>query len=139
MSSSEGEGSRTVPCRRTRSPWLLFTMVLGGYTYFTDRDPTYRYHWGWVKANVPDSVWVGAGQSGVLGYFHDRTINTDGKVNTELYFVDYGHIGDYLADRGVDYFIEWGVSSVFKDSGFLERFVYVCDFGTNQIWRRSPD
>ena len=35
----------------------------------------------WVAEHVPAEVWVGAPQSGTLGYFHDRTINLDGKVN----------------------------------------------------------
>jgi hypothetical protein len=30
---------------------------------------------GWVEANVPDATWVGAVQTGTLGFFHDRTIN----------------------------------------------------------------
>jgi hypothetical protein len=35
----------------------------------------------WVASNVTDGTWVGAPQSGLLGYFHDRTINLDGKLN----------------------------------------------------------
>ena len=34
----------------------------------------------WVEQNVPDDTWVAAVQSGTLGYYHDRTINLDGKV-----------------------------------------------------------
>lgn len=37
----------------------------------------------WVEEHVPDDVWVGAIQTGTLGYFHDRTINLDGKVNPD--------------------------------------------------------
>jgi len=37
----------------------------------------------WVQQHVPDDVWVGASQSGTLGFFHDRTINLDGKVNPD--------------------------------------------------------
>ena len=35
----------------------------------------------WVSDHLARDVWVGAPQSGTLGYFHDRTINLDGKVN----------------------------------------------------------
>jgi len=35
----------------------------------------------WVEANVADDRWVGAVQTGTLGFFHDRTVNLDGKVN----------------------------------------------------------
>ena len=37
----------------------------------------------WVKDNLHPGVWVGGTQTGTLGYFHDRTINLDGKVNPE--------------------------------------------------------
>lgn len=37
----------------------------------------------WVQQNVPEQVWVGAVQTGTLGFFHDRTINLDGKVNPD--------------------------------------------------------
>lgn len=37
----------------------------------------------WVNENVPKSTWVGAIQTGTLGFFHDRTINLDGKVNPQ--------------------------------------------------------
>ena len=33
----------------------------------------------WVDANVPDDVWVGARQTGTLGFFHDRTLGLDGQ------------------------------------------------------------
>jgi hypothetical protein len=35
----------------------------------------------WVSDHLTPDTWVGAPQSGTLGYFHDRTINLDGKVN----------------------------------------------------------
>ncbi len=41
-------------------------------------------HWQaveWVRANVPNDVWIGAVQSGTVGFFHDRTLNLDGKVD----------------------------------------------------------
>ena len=39
----------------------------------------------WVRAHLDESTWVGAIQTGTLGYFHDRTINLDGKVNIDAY------------------------------------------------------
>lgn len=73
----------------------------------------------WVEANVPERTWVAAIQTGTLGFFHDRTINLDGKVNPDALshklvdkiadYVAYGHFGpeqgqiDYLADwTGLD-------------------------------------
>lgn len=37
----------------------------------------------WTTQNVGAEVWVGAIQTGTLGFFHDRTINLDGKTNPE--------------------------------------------------------
>jgi hypothetical protein len=39
----------------------------------------------WVRDNVPPQDWVGAPQTGTVGFFHDRTINLDGKVNPAAY------------------------------------------------------
>ena len=52
----------------------------------------------WVDANVPDDVWVGARQSGTLGFFHDRTLGLDGKRGA---LVDYilAKRPPYIADR----------------------------------------
>lgn len=41
-------------------------------------------HWQvveWVQHNVQSDEWVGAVQTGTLGFFHDRTLNLDGKVD----------------------------------------------------------
>lgn len=62
----------------------------------------------WVQAHVPASSWVAAPQSGTLGYFHDRTVNLDGKVNPDAlrarrdrrlfaFIVEDGRI-EYIAD-----------------------------------------
>ncbi len=62
----------------------------------------------WVRAHVGEDQWVAAPQSGTLGYFHDRTVNLDGKVNPDAlnarrrrelfpYIVNDARI-EYLAD-----------------------------------------
>jgi len=114
---------------------ILFNLAVTVSTYSEPYNPMYLYHWGWVRENVSVDTWVGASQSGTLGYFHDRTINTDGKVNTEIFGLPVGHYGQYLESRDVAYFLEWEESFVFRDSSFLDRYEYVCDFGTNQVWR----
>ncbi|WP_448561305.1 hypothetical protein [Trichothermofontia sp.] len=77
----------------------------------------------WVNENVSESTWVGAVQTGTLGFFHDRTINLDGKVNpqalaallkrqiptyvVETTFDDQGGKIEYLADWvGIEGWIE---------------------------------
>jgi len=62
----------------------------------------------WVASNVPDTAWVGAAQSGTLGYFHDRTINLDGKVNPEALAARHSHgVPDYVLSKPIQYIADW--------------------------------
>lgn len=63
----------------------------------------------WVQRNVPASTWVGAVQTGTLGFFHDRTINLDGKVNPAALraILDHGHVLDYVVDSRIDVIADW--------------------------------
>lgn len=67
----------------------------------------------WVGANVPEDVWVGAIQSGAVGFFHDRTINLDGKVNPEaLEATRAGKIPEYILTTPIRYLVDWvGIAS----------------------------
>ena len=82
-----GTGVRA-PRAVARSHVLL---VAAGLTLVTAAS-AWRFHAGsathdhaqvvqWVSKHASPDTWVGAPQSGTLGYFHDRTINLDGKVN----------------------------------------------------------
>jgi len=62
----------------------------------------------WVNENVPDGIWIGAVQSGTLGFFHDRTINLDGKVNPAAYQARVqNRIGEYMVATPVEYLVDW--------------------------------
>jgi hypothetical protein len=64
----------------------------------------------WVQRNVDERQWVGAVQTGTLGYFHDRTINLDGKVNpTALRAnIEHGQVLSYvLDDTPINYLVDW--------------------------------
>ena len=63
----------------------------------------------WTQANLKAEVWVGAPQTGTLGYFHDRTINLDGKVNPEALrsLLDDGHNLNYVLASPVQYIVDW--------------------------------
>lgn len=72
---------------------------LGGNTVYYDQVQLVRDH-------VPDADYVAAGQAGTLGFFRDRVINTDGKVNrAALAYQD--HMWDYLRAHGVKWFVDW--------------------------------
>lgn len=62
----------------------------------------------WVESNVPRSTWVGAIQSGTLGFFHDRTINLDGKVNPEaLRARAQNGIPEYVLQKQIPFLVDW--------------------------------
>ena len=62
----------------------------------------------WVTANVPDDVWVGAVQTGTLGYYHDRTMNLDGKVDPFAFAARaQNRIHEYVVYRDVAYIVDW--------------------------------
>ena len=63
----------------------------------------------WVSRNLTPETWVGAPQSGTLGYFHDRTINLDGKVNPlALRARRDNRLFHYVVDdTQIQYIVDW--------------------------------
>lgn len=68
----------------------------------------------WVERNVAEDTWVGAVQTGTLGYWHDRTINLDGKVNPAALRArqEEGDVLAYVVASPIDVVADWvGVAS----------------------------
>lgn len=67
----------------------------------------------WTASNVPDAAWVAAAQTGALGYWHDRTINLDGKTNINALQAHWrdGHILNYVVEGPADYVIDWAAAA----------------------------
>jgi len=64
----------------------------------------------WVEGNVADDVWVAAVQTGTLGYWHDRTVNLDGKVNPDALVAlqTEGQVLDYvIRTPKIRYLADW--------------------------------
>lgn len=64
----------------------------------------------WVAQNVEERQWAGAIQTGTLGYFHDRTINLDGKVNPAALreTVRSGDVRPYVIhETPISYLADW--------------------------------
>lgn len=62
----------------------------------------------WIDENVPEDTWVGAIQTGTLGYWHDRTYNLDGKVDPfALEAQLQGEIDEYIIKRNIRYLADW--------------------------------
>ena len=78
----------------------------------------------WVQQNVPDDVWVGAVQTGTLGFFHDRTINLDGKVNPEALRARLaGRTQEYVLASPIEYLTDWvGIETWLHGTALEGRF-----------------
>jgi hypothetical protein len=79
--------------------WARSGEGLGGNTVYHDQVALVREH-------VPPTDEVAAGQSGTLGFFRDRVVNVDGKVNRSA-LAYQAHMWDYLRERGVKWFVDW--------------------------------
>lgn len=82
----------------------------------------------WVKNNVPEDQWVGAIQTGTLGYFHDKSINLDGKVNPNALKASHGEafcppgqpqkencLMEYIVQSEINYLVDWQGIGTWKD------------------------
>lgn len=106
---------------------VTLALILAGRVYVRRNEHLHFHVVDWVEANVPDDVWVGAIQTGTLGYFHDRTINLDGKVNVSaLEAARHYALGDYIVESPVQYLADWEgiVSWMDETSGHFEILVH---------------
>lgn len=86
--------------------------VTGILHYRTFRGGKNHMHWQavtWARDHVPQETWVGAVQTGTLGFFHDRTINLDGKVNPAAFDAQVAkRIPEYVTlETPIEYLIDW--------------------------------
>ena len=77
----------------------------------------------WAERHVPSQTWVAAVQTGTLGFFHDRTVNLDGKVNPEALAMRVGtdRVPEYVVDsrwgatrQTIDYLLDWQGMAVWQ-------------------------
>lgn len=91
------------------------------------RNGTKHHHFqvvDWVRENVPETTWVGATQTGTLGYYHDYTINLDGKVNPIAFeYRKQGRIPEYCVKANVEYIVDWAGHAAWADiPAFAENY-----------------
>jgi len=84
----------------------------------------------WVDQNVPDTSWVGAIQSGTLGYWHDRTINLDGKVNPDALraLLRDGTFISYVLNSRIEYLADWSGIADWATDGRPEHITFAKEF-----------
>ena len=126
------------------------TVMAAAFAANDFRDGTQHMHKQvveWTRDNVAPEVWVGAPQTGTLGYFHDRTVNLDGKVNPAALksLLEHGHILHYTLESPVQYVVDWvGLAQWVNMKHQSERFgevfeVVVEDPARNlAVLRRKP-
>jgi hypothetical protein len=90
---------------------IVFLITVSALSFIRLNQANFHMHFqvvNWVKDNVGDDEWVAAFQSGALGYFHDKTINLDGKVNPEALRARMrNRMPDYMLEKKVKYLVDW--------------------------------
>lgn len=62
----------------------------------------------WVRHHVPQDAWVGGQQSGMIGFFHDRTYNLDGKVDPYvLQAIQSKKLFEIIYERNIEFIVGW--------------------------------
>jgi hypothetical protein len=124
----------------------LCVAVLGWFAVPGTREQGHFQVVEWVERNVDDATWVAAVQTGTLGYWHDRTINLDGKVNPAALAerAARGTVLPYVVrTERIRYIADWrGMAGWADDSagGFDEAFeLLVDDPGANLAVLRRRD
>ncbi len=129
--------------RFTSSRWVLAVPLAGAFavslalnvrTYLGGDTHMHFQVVSWVRDNVPDETWIAAVQTGTVGYFHERTINLDGKVNPAAYeALAHGDIHEYLIGTEAEYMVDWvGAVTWMNEPEMKEAFeILVEDHATN--------
>jgi hypothetical protein len=120
---------------------VTISLLLAGRVYVRRNEHLHFHVVDWVTTNVPDDVWIGAIQTGTVGYFHDRTINLDGKVNVgALEAARRYALGDYIVRSPVQYLADWDgiVSWMNETSGHFEILVHDVPGHLGVLRRKAP-
>lgn len=110
----------------------LLALVLDLRVYRKSHEHMHFQVVAWVESNVPAEVWIGAIQSGTVGFFHDRTINLDGKTNPDALRARFGNrMREYILASPIRYLADW--SGIAGWNSFLAPYfeVIVDDPGAN--------
>lgn len=94
--------------RASAAAALVVALAVHGRAYARGDQHGHFQVVAWVAAHVAEEAWVGAIQTGTLGFFHDRTINLDGKVNPEALQARRTHsIPRYIVTTEIEYLADW--------------------------------
>ncbi len=102
-------GTRVGLLVATASALTLLVTIAAGRLYSRSAVHPHSQVVQWVSEHLTPDAWVGAPQSGTLGYFHDRTINLDGKVNPQALNARHDNrLFHYIVDdTPIEYLADW--------------------------------
>ena len=98
------------PAARAAFPALLamLALALDARDYRKSHEHMHFQVVTWVESNVRQDEWVGAIQSGTVGFFHDRTINLDGKTNPDALKAHFANrMREYVLASPITYIADW--------------------------------
>lgn len=103
---------------------VLFSLALTAHFFSRGTDHPHKQVVEWVRGNAGPADWVAAVQTGTLGYFHDRTLNLDGKVNPAALreLLRRGHIFEYVSASNARFIADWNGLSDWPKSPQAETF-----------------
>lgn len=83
-------------------------VIAGRHLQYLQRDHGFYYEQLRLAMDrIPADAVVAGGQSGTLGYFRDRVVNCDGKVNFEVNpYNSSGRLREYLDMKGINWFCD---------------------------------
>jgi hypothetical protein len=95
---------------------LAIVVLYNGRLFLGSGEGTANMHFQvkeWIDNNVPDETWVGAIQTGTIGFFHDRTLNLDGKVSPPALQARLeNRTQEYVVASPIQYLADWtGIAS----------------------------
>ncbi len=87
---------------------LILPLTVSVYLIWKGYYPNeyYIHQLALVKDFVQNNEYVGAFQSGTLGYFYDNTINLDGKTNIEA-IKHRNNLLEYLENKNIGWLCDW--------------------------------
>jgi len=129
----EAAGSRAWKWTPPASAILLCALAIGlnARLYWNGTSHMHFQVVDWVQEHVANDSWVAAPQTGTLGFFHDRTINLDGKVNPAALaarLADGNATRYFLEQRQIEYLADWeGIAIWAKVPRIAAQFELVVD------------
>lgn len=101
----------------------VFMLAISIYNYSHDYQKVLFNFVDWIEKNLDGSQWVGSFQSGAIGYYYDKTINLDGKLNPEaLAAIKEGKLLQYVVNKKLDYLIDVNSFAEWKNAELIDNY-----------------